>query len=138
MKTARDVTSGTCHPNTWGNAARRGPTSRPGTAWSMRTRPCCWPRCGASGRSSPFNAITIQPVAPALPAIPLQPFTPAIPLRPVAPTLPFRPLLPAIPLPPAFPLQPFQPALPVQPFAPLRPFAPFGPDRARSRPAARG
>jgi hypothetical protein len=109
--TARDVTTGTCNPNTGGNAATAGPDLATG-----------------NGLVDAHKAVLLAkvrclkfPLQPFTPAIPLQPFTPAVPLHPIAPALPFRPLLPAIPL------QPFQPALPVQPFAPLRPFAPFGP-----------
>jgi len=121
MQTARDVTTGTCNPNTGGNAATVGPDLATGNGLvdAHKAVLLAKVRC-LKFPLHPF--LPSIPIQPALPAFPLQPFTPAIPLRPIAPTLPFRPLLPALPL------QPFQPALPVQPFAPLRPFAPFGPD----------
>jgi subtilisin family serine protease len=111
MQTARDVTTGTCNPNTGGNAATAGPDLATG-----------------NGLVDAHKAVLLakvrclkQPIRPILPALPLQPFQPA---------LPFRPLLPAVPIQPALPLQPFQPVIPFQPpvFAPLRPFAPVGPD----------
>ena len=112
MQTARDVTTGTCNPNTGGNAATVGPDLATG-----------------NGLVDAHKAVLLAKVRCL--KFPLQPFTPAIPLRPIAPALPFRPIAPALPfrpIAPALPLQPFQPALPLQPFAPLRPFAPFGPD----------
>jgi hypothetical protein len=123
MQTARDVTTGTCNPNTGGNAATVGPDLATG-----------------NGLVDAHKAVLLakvrcikQPIRPFLPAIPLHP------LQPFQPALPFRPLLPAVPIQPAIPLQPFQPALPFRPLfpavpiqppvlAPLRPFAPVGPD----------
>jgi len=124
MSTARDVTTGTCNPNTGGNAATVGPDLATGNGLvdAHKAVLLAKVRC-LKFPLQPFTpAIPLHPIQPALPAFPLQPFTPAIPLRPIAPALPFRPIAPALPL------QPFQPALPLQPFAPLRPFAPFGPD----------
>jgi hypothetical protein len=145
MSTARDVTTGTCNPNTGGNAATVGPDLATGNGLvdahkavllakvrclkfplqpflpSIPLHPI-QPALPAIPLQPFTPAIPLHPIQPALPAFPLQPFTPAIPLRPIAPALPFRPIAPALPL------KPFQPALPLQPFAPLRPFAPFGPD----------
>jgi hypothetical protein len=124
MSTARDVTTGTCNPNTGGNAATVGPDLATGNGLvdAHKAVLLAKVRC-LKFPLQPFTpAIPLHPIQPALPAFPLQPFTPAIPLRPIAPALPFRPIAPALPL------KPFQPALPLQPFAPLRPFAPFGPD----------
>jgi hypothetical protein len=102
MSTARDVTTGTNHPN-FGNAATTGPDTATG-----------------NGLVDAHKAVLLAkvrclklPLQPILPAIPLQPFQPALPVQPFTPALPFRPLAPA---------------LPVQPFAPLRPLMPVGPE----------
>jgi subtilisin family serine protease len=111
IQTARDVTTGTCNPNTGGNAATAGPDLATGSGLvdAHKAVLLAKVRCLKFPLQPFLPSIPVQPFQPALP---LQPFTPAIPLRPIAPTLPFRPIAPALPL---------------QPFAPLRPFAPFGP-----------
>jgi subtilisin family serine protease len=118
--TARDVTTGTNHPN-FGNAAGPGVdlATGDGLVDAHKAVLLAKVRCLRQPIVPLHPAIPLQPFAPALPKLPLQPLTPAIPLQPFAPALPKLPLQP---------LQPFLPALPVRPFAPLRPFAPIGPD----------
>ena len=131
MSTARDVTTGTNHPN-FGNAATVGPDLATG-----------------NGLVDAHKAVLLAkvrclkfPLLPFLPSIPLQPLHPALPTLPFslrsrcnrstrrcrAATAAVRARDRVWPLTPALPLQPFAPALPLQPFAPLRPIAPFGPD----------
>jgi subtilisin family serine protease len=135
MTTARDVTTGTNHPN-FGNAAVAGPDTATGNGLvdahkavliakvrciSVPIRPIL-PFIG------PFPPIRpIQPALPFRPVLPFRPLFPLLPLQPVQPALPFqpaRPIQPAFPIQPALPLQPLRP---VQPFAPLRPIQPFEP-----------
>ncbi len=113
MTTARDVTTGTNHPN-FGNAAVAGPDTATGNGLVDANKAVLL----AKVRCLKF------PLLPFHPAIPLQPIQPALPFRPL---LPFRPFQPFEPFQPLLPFQPFQPAQPLQPFAPLLPFSPFGP-----------
>jgi hypothetical protein len=145
MSTARDVTTGTNHPN-FGNAATVGPDTATGNGLvdAHRAVLVAKLRCMTLPLVPlPFTpilptfplhpAIPFTPVHPAIPTLPFAPLHPAIPLTPVQPTLPFAPLHPAIPtlpfapLAPAIPLQPFRPLAPLAPLPPIRPFAPFGP-----------
>jgi hypothetical protein len=130
MSTARDVTTGTNHPN-FGNAAGAGVDLATGNGLVDAHKAVLLAKVRCLRQPivplHPFTpAIPFQPISPALPKLPLQPFTPAIPIRPISPALPKLPLAPALPL---QPFQPFLPKLPVQPFfTPLTPFAPVGPD----------
>jgi subtilisin family serine protease len=107
MQTARDVTTGTNHPN-FGNPATVGPDTATGNGLVdahravllAKLRCLIWP---------------IRPIRPpVIPVIPFQPpVIPVIPFQPpVIPVIPFRP--PVIPFVP--PVIPFQP--PVIPFRP--------------------
>jgi hypothetical protein len=129
MSTARDVTTGTNHPN-FGNAAVAGPDTATGNGLvdAHKAVLVAKVRC----ISVPIRPILpfIGPFPPIQPLLPVQPIQPAIPLRPVLPFRPLFPLLPLQPVQPALPIQPafpIQPALPLQPFAPLRPIQPFEP-----------
>ena len=130
MSTARDVTTGTNHPN-FGNAAGAGVDLATGNGLVDAHKAVLLAKVRCLRQPivplHPFTpAIPLQPISPALPKLPLQPFTPAIPIRPISPALPKLPLAPALPV---QPFQPFLPKLPVQPFfTPLTPFAPVGPD----------
>ncbi len=132
MSTARDVTTGTNHPN-FGNAATVGPDLATGNGLvdAHKAVLLAKVRCLKFPLQPFLPSIPLQPLHPALPTLPFTPAIPLQPLHPALPALPLQPFAPAIPfrpLTPALPLQPFAPALPLQPFAPLRPIAPFGPD----------
>ena len=129
MTTARDVTTGTNHPN-FGIAAGPGPDAATGNGLVNAHRAVLVAKVRCLG--------PIKPLIPLIPIQPLTPVTPKIPLRPVLPKLPIQPVLPfvgpiapALPLTPAIPLRPLQPlfpARPLAPLAPLPPLAPVGPD----------
>ncbi len=105
MTTARDVTTGTNHPN-FGNAAVVGPDTATG-----------------NGLVDANKAVLIAM---------LRCLTfPVLPIGPVEPLVPLHPLVPVQPVEPLFPVRPFAPTFPVRPLAPappVRPFAPFGPE----------
>ncbi len=129
MRTARDVTTGTNHPN-FGNAAVAGPDTATGNGLVDAHRAVLV----AKVRCISFPIRPIQPLLPFRPLAPVRPITPIQPARPIRPVLPFRPLFPVAP---TQPIQPFQPLEPLQPLAPLPPIVPFGPDPG-PRPGAEG
>ena len=118
MRTARDVTTGTNHPN-FGIAAGIGPDAATGNGLVDAHRAVLTAklRCMAVPLLPPLRPI-VPPLRPFLPPLrpivqPLRPFTP---LRPLIPTIPLRPLLP---LTPAIPLMPVRPVLPLIPIRPI-------------------
>ena len=121
MSTARDVTTGTNHPN-FGNAAVAGPDTATGNGLVDANKAVLLAklRC-ISTPILPFHT-PLPPIQPFQP--PLQPVQPAIPFQPVQP---FRPVRPLFPVRPVLPFQPFQPVQPFEPLAPIQPFAPFAP-----------
>jgi subtilisin family serine protease len=131
MSTARDVTTGTNHPN-FGNTAVVGPDNATGNGLVDANKAVLLAklRCIATP-IIPFQ----PPLIPFQP--PLQPFQPPLipfqpPLIPFQPPLqpfqpPVRPLFPTRPLQPFQPLRPLQPLQPLAPLPPIQPFAPFGP-----------
>jgi hypothetical protein len=127
MSTARDVTTGTNHPN-FGNAAVAGPDNATGNGLVDANKAVLLAklRC-ISIPFIPFHT-PLPPIQPFQPTIPFQPLHPAIPFQPVQPFEPLRPVRPLFPFQPLQPTIPFQPLRPIEPFAPVRPFAPFGPD----------
>jgi hypothetical protein len=126
MSTARDVTTGTNHPN-FGNAAVAGPDNATGNGLVDANKAVLLAklRC-ISIPFIPFHT-PLPPIQPFQPTLPVQPLHPAIPLQPFQPFQPLRPVRPLFPFQPLQPFQPFQPLRPVEPLAPIRPFAPFGP-----------
>jgi hypothetical protein len=139
MQTARDVTTGTNHPN-FGNAAVAGPDTATGNGLvdAHKAVLVAKVRCIAApitpflpfvGPFPPIQPVVpFRPVQPSIPIRPVLPFRPLFPLQPLQPIQPALPIQPAFPIQPALPLQPalpIQPALPLQPFAPLRPIQPF-------------
>jgi hypothetical protein len=119
MRTARDVTTGTNHPN-FGNAAVAGPDTATGNGLVDAHKAVLL----AKVRCMRFPIVPLHPAIPLQPAIPL---TPSLPFRPLTPAIPLRPLTPAIPLQPLTPALPFRPLTPALPFRPFQPFEPFGP-----------
>lgn len=115
MATARDVTTGTNHPN-FGNAAVAGPDTATGNGLVDAHRAVLVAKVRCLG---------ISPIAPILPFV--GPLPPIQPLQPLQPLIPFRPVLPFRPLLPLQPLRPIQPALPLPPLVPVQPVLPFGP-----------
>ncbi|MFK5633822.1 MULTISPECIES: S8 family serine peptidase [unclassified Ornithinimicrobium] len=108
MDTARDVTSGTNHPN-HGHPATVGPDLATG-----------------NGLVDAHRAVLIAKLRCIVgPVVPVVPIHPAIgPIRPIRPLLPFLPVRPVVPIHPAIgPVRPFiQPILPFRP--PVLPFRP--------------
>lgn len=92
--TARDVTTGNCHPNTGGNAAVVGPDTATGNGLVdayravLRAKIICSP----------------LPIAPITPIV----TTPITPVTPITPITPIKPILPPI-LPPVGPVGPVNP-----------------------------
>jgi subtilisin family serine protease len=109
--TARDVTSGTCHPNT-GHAAVAGPDLATGTGLVDAARAALVARVRCLG--------PIRPSPPILPpVVPVEPITP-LPIRPISPPIqPIQPILPITPIQPITPIrpQPIEPILPPTPAA---------------------
>lgn len=114
MSTARDVTTGTNHPN-FGNAAVAGLDNATGNGLVDAHKAVLLAKLRCI--SIPFQPF--QPVQPFPPVQPFQPLQPLQPVRPVRPLFPVRPVLP---------FQPLAPLQPIEPLAPIRPFAPFGPE----------
>ena len=125
MTTARDVTTGTNHPN-FGNAAVAGPDTATGNGLVDAHRAVLLAklRC-ISIPLIPFRPPILPFVVPFRPPVP--PIAPLLPIRPVLPFRPIRPIAPAPPIQPFLPLLPFQPLVPVQPFQPFQPLAPLPP-----------
>jgi Subtilase family len=117
MRTARDVTTGTNHPN-FGNAAVVGPDTATGNGLVDAHRAVLT----AKLRCMIFP---LRPLIPLIPLTPLTPLTPFIPIRPILP--PLTPLIPVIPLRPLLPLRPLVPLLPLTPLRPLVPLIPLRP-----------
>ena len=115
MSTARDVTTGTNHPN-FGNAAGAGVDLATGNGLVDAHKAVLL----AKVRCLRQPVVPLQPIAPALPKLPLQPFTPAIPLQPIAPALPKLPLRRRC--------SRSCPRCPCGRSRRCAPFAPFGPD----------
>jgi len=111
--TARDVTTGRCHPNQ-NNAATTGPDLATGhgkiNAYRavIRARTLC--------RLRP-----IRPIQPVQPIQPIQPVQPVQPIRPVSPIRPIRPIQPVQPVQPIRPIRPIQPINPIRPVGPIAP-----------------
>jgi hypothetical protein len=126
MSTARDVTTGTTHPN-FGNTAVVGPDNATGNGLVDAHKAVLLAklRC-ISVPFLPFHT-PLPPIQPIQPTLPVIPFQPTIPFQPVRPLFPIRPVRPLLPFQPLQPFQPFQPLQPLEPLAPIRPFAPFGP-----------
>ncbi len=120
--TARDVTTGRCHPNQ-NNPATPGPDLATGHGLVDAHRATMLARL----RCIPIRPIrTIQPVRPIRPIQPIQPIQP---VQPVAPIQPIQPVQPVQPISPVRPIQPVQPVQPVRPVSPVRPIQPVQPVR---------
>ena len=106
-KTARDVTTGSSHPNTTGTTAV-GPDTATG-----------------DGLVDAYKAVMLAKVRCLGPII-VPPITIIPPIRPIQPIQPIQPIRPPI-LPIQPPIQPIQPIRPIQPqpIQPIRPIAPI-------------
>jgi hypothetical protein len=120
MRTARDVTAGTNHPN-FGNVAVVGPDTATGNGLVDAHRAVLTAKLRCL-------VVPLRPFIPLVPFIPLTPFQPINPLPPIRPVLPpLQPLVPFLPTRPLLPLLPFQPLRPLVPLLPLVPFRPILP-----------
>ena len=95
MRTARDVRTGNCHPNTGGNPAVVGPDTATG-----------------NGLLNTYRAVLFAK---------LRCLRPIQPIRPIGPVQPITPIQPVRPITPIQPVQPIQPIRPIQPISPIRP-----------------
>jgi hypothetical protein len=125
MRTARDVTTGTNHPN-FGNAAVVGPDTATGNGLVDAHRAVLTAKLRCL-------VLPLRPLLPLTPVVPLIPFRPPLPpLQPLQPLIPLTPLRPIVPLLPLTPLRPLLPLIPLRPvlppvLTPLRPLLPVGP-----------
>jgi hypothetical protein len=105
MDTAKDVTTGRCHPNQ-NNPATTGPdlATGHGLVDAHRATLLARLRCRPIGPIRPIGGI--QPVRPIQPVGPIRPVQPVGPIRPIQPVGPIRP---------------------IQPIRPIRPIRPIGP-----------
>lgn len=124
IKSARDVTTGTCNAVTGGHAATVGPDLATGAGLvdAHKATLLAKVRCLRGG-------IAIEPPIGIEPPIrpPIEP-----PIRPpIEPPIrpPIRPIQPIQPIAPIRPIQPIQPIRPIQPIAPIRPIEPIRPIR---------
>lgn len=94
MKTARDVTAGTCnatalHPS--GNAAGPGPDLATGTGLVDAHKAVLMAKVQCLGPIMPITPVTpiqpIQPIRPIQPIQPIQPIRPIEPIRPISPVV---------------------------------------------------
>ncbi len=92
MDTARDVTAGTCHPNTGANSATAGPDTATGNGLVDAHRAVL----SAKLRCLVVTPLPVQPVPPVVPIQPIQPVQP--PIMPVQPIRPIRPITPIQPV----------------------------------------
>jgi hypothetical protein len=108
MRTARDVTTGNCHPNTGGNPATRGYDIATGAGLVDAHKAVLMAKLRCLGPIRP----PIEPIRP--------PIAPIEPIRPIRP--PIEPIRPPIgPIRP--PIRPIRPE-PIEPIRPIRPIAP--------------
>ena len=126
MRSARDVTAGTNHPN-FNNRAVVGPDTATGNGLVDASRAVLLAKVRCLSPITPI--LPIRPLLPLQPIQPIQPVRPTLPLQPVQPLVPIRPLLPLQPVQPLLPLQPVRPVLPTQPLLPVRPVLPLQPIR---------
>jgi hypothetical protein len=115
-KTARDVTTGTCHPATGGHAATTGPDTATGDGLVDAHKAVMLAKVRCLGPIRP-----IQPITPVEPIIPVRPITPITgPIQPIT-----GPVVPITPI--TGPIQPVQPISPrpIEPVQPIRPIAPI-------------
>jgi subtilisin family serine protease len=103
MDTAKDVTTGRCHPNQ-NNPATVGPDLATGHGLVDAHRATLLARL----RCRPIGPV-IQPIGPVGPVAPVQPIQPIRPIGPIRP------------------IQPVGPIRPIQPVQPIRPIRPIGP-----------
>jgi hypothetical protein len=106
--TARDVTTGTCNPNTGANAAGPGPDLATGYGLIDAHRAVMVAKVRCLGPIRPIRPEPVQPIRPG----PVEPIQPVQPVRP-EPVGPIRPIRPE-------PVQPIQPVGP-EPVGPVRP-----------------
>ena len=138
MTTARDVTTGTNHPN-FGNTAVAGPDTATGNGLvdAHRAVLIAKLRCISiplipPAADPPVRRPFRPPVPPIAPLLPIRPVLPFRPIQPIAPAPPIQPFLPLLPFQPLVPVQPFQPFQPLAPLPPIQPFDPGpGPGPAR-------
>jgi hypothetical protein len=129
-KTARDVTTGNCNPNTGGNPATPGPDNATGDGLvdAQKAALVAKVRCMGPQPITPVRP-PIQPIQPPITPVrpPIQPIQPIQP--PITPVRPIQPIQP--PITPVRPIQPIQPPItpvrPIQPIQPIEPVRPVGP-----------
>ncbi len=131
IRTARDVTTGTNHPN-FGNTAVVGPDTATGNGLVDAHRAVLTAKLRCL-------VVPLRPLLPFIPLTPLPPINPLPPIRPVPPpsepVVPFQPTRPVLPLPPLQPLRPVAASLPLVPLRPdLPPIWISGPGPGSSSP----
>jgi hypothetical protein len=109
MDTARDVTTGNCHPN-HGHPATVGPDLATGHGLVDAHRASLMAR---------LRCQTIGPIQPRGPVVPIQPRGPVTPIQPRGPVTPIQPRGPITPIQPRAPITPVQPIRPVRPIGPV-------------------
>ena len=114
MKTARDVTTGNCNPNTGGNPATVGPDLATGYGLVDAHKAVLLAKVKCMG--PPIKPIIVQPVG----ITPVKPIG-VTPVKPILPT-PIQPIRPIKPIVPIQPVQPIKPILPT-PIQPIQPIA---------------
>jgi subtilisin family serine protease len=131
MKSARDVTKGSTHPNTGPNTAKVGPDLATGNGLVDAHKATLMAKIRCLG----ITPITIQPPITVGPPIqppitvgpPIQPpITVGPPIQPIGPPItPVQPVIPITPVQPGpiTPIQPVQPG-PITPVQPPRPISP--------------
>ena len=92
-KTARDVTTGNCHPATGGHAAVAGPDTATGDGLVDAHKAVMLAKVRCLGPITPVTPIVVTPtpITPA-PVVPIQPITPA----PIVPIQPIQPIAPVV------------------------------------------
>jgi hypothetical protein len=124
MKTARDVTTGTCNGtalNPAGIASVVGPDASTGN--------------GLVDAYKAMLAAKIQCLGPILPIVPILPIKPIQPIIPIQPIKPIQPISPIQPV-PIQPIKPISPIVLPPPAAPTEAAAPTGPEAAPEQPQA--
>jgi len=105
MKTARDVTVGSCSTGTGANPATVGPDTATGNglvdaqkAALVALLRCLGPVGPITPITGPITPITgpIRPITPVTPVTPITPITPVTPITPIRPIAPVQPIVPPV------------------------------------------
>jgi subtilisin family serine protease len=114
MRTAIDVTTGTCNPASSGAAAAVGVDLATGSGLVDAHAAVLVAKIRCLGPITP-----IRPIVPIQPIQPIQPITPISPIQPIQPITPIQPISPIQPITPIHPISPIQPIRPIRPIEPI-------------------